>query len=42
LQQQLTIIEENFEQQKQFWLDFEVQKDHATGVYQKLQEIIRQ
>jgi GTPase SAR1 family protein len=42
LQQQLTIIEENFEQQKQFWLDFEAQKDHATGVYQKLQEIIRQ
>ncbi|MEG3844015.1 dynamin family protein [Microcoleus sp. herbarium14] len=38
LQQQLTIIEENFEQEKQFWLDFEVQKDHATAVCQNLEE----
>lgn len=42
LQQQLTIIEENFEQQKQFWLDFEVQKDHATAVCQYLEEDCRQ
>ncbi|MEG3935354.1 MULTISPECIES: dynamin family protein [unclassified Microcoleus] len=42
LQQQSSIIEGNFEQEKQFWRDFEVKKDHATGVYQKLQEIIRQ
>jgi len=42
LQQQLTIIEENFEQQKQFWLDFEVQKDRATSVCQNLEEDSRQ
>lgn len=42
LQQQLTIIAENFEQQKQFWLDFEAQKDHATSVCQNLQEDSRQ
>jgi hypothetical protein len=42
LQQQLTIIEENFEQQKQFWLDFEVQKDHAAAVCQNLEEDSRQ
>ncbi len=42
LQQQLTIIEENFEQQKQFWLDFEVKKDHAAADCEKLQEIIGQ
>ncbi|MBG0748945.1 MAG: dynamin family protein [Planktothrix agardhii KL2] len=42
LQQQLTIIEENFEQQKQFWLDFEVKKDHATSVCQNLKEDSRQ
>ncbi|MEG3868919.1 dynamin family protein [Microcoleus sp. MON2_D6] len=42
LQQQLTILEENFEQQKQFWLDFEVQKDHATAVCQTLEEDCRQ
>ena len=42
LQQQLTIIEENFEQEKQFWLDFEVQKDHATAVCQNLEEDCRQ
>ena len=42
LQQQLTIIEENFEQQKQFWLDFEVQKDYATSVCQNLEEDSRQ
>jgi len=42
LQQQLTIIEENFEQEKQFWLDFEVQKHHATAVCQKLEKDCRQ
>ena len=42
LEQQLTIIEENFEQQKQFWLDFEVKKDHATSVCQNLKEDSRQ
>ncbi|WP_449417588.1 dynamin family protein [Phormidium nigroviride] len=42
LQQQLTIIEENFEEQKQFWLDFEVQKDYATSVCQNLEEDCRQ
>jgi GTPase SAR1 family protein len=42
LQQQLTIIEENFEQEKQFWRDFEVQKDNATAVCQKLEEDCRQ
>jgi GTPase SAR1 family protein len=42
LQQQLTIIEEKFEQQKQFWLDFEVQKDHATAVCQNLEKDCRQ
>ncbi|MEG4075991.1 dynamin family protein [Microcoleus sp. Pol14C2] len=42
LQQQLTIIEENFEQEKQFWLDFELQKDHATAVCQNLEEDCRQ
>ncbi len=42
LQQQLTIIEDNFEQEKQFWRDFEVQKDKATAVCQKLEEGFRQ
>ncbi|MBD1939596.1 dynamin family protein [Microcoleus sp. FACHB-68] len=42
LLQQLTIIEENFDQQKQFWLDFEVQKDYATSVCQSLEEDCRQ
>ncbi|MEY3868415.1 MAG: hypothetical protein RLZZ338_2306 [Cyanobacteriota bacterium] len=42
LQQQLTIIEENFEHEKQFWLDFEVKKDHATSVCQNLKEDSRQ
>ena len=42
LQQQLTIIEENFEQQKHLWLDFELQKDHATAVCQHLEENSRQ
>ena len=38
LQQQLTIIEGNFEQEKQFWRDFEVKKDYATAVCQKLED----
>lgn len=42
LQQQSSIIEGNFEQEKLFWRDFEGKKDHATAVCQKLQEIIRQ
>ena len=42
LQQQLRIIEDNFEQEKQFWRDFEVQKDNATAVCQKLEEYCRQ
>ncbi|MEG4225320.1 dynamin family protein [Microcoleus sp. N9_B2] len=42
LQQQLTIIEENFDQEKQFWLDFEVKKDHATAVCQNLEKDCRQ
>lgn len=42
LQQQLTIIEDNFEQEKQFWHDFEVQKDKMTAVCQKLEEDCRQ
>lgn len=42
LQKQSSIIEENFEQQKQFWLDFEVKKNHATAGCEKLQDIFRQ
>jgi GTPase SAR1 family protein len=42
LEKQLTIIEENFEQQKQLWLDFEVKKDHATSVCQNLEKDSRQ
>ena len=42
LQQQLTIIEGNFEQQKQFWLDFEVKKDHAAANCENLKEDSRQ
>ena len=42
LQQQSSIIEGNFEQEKQFWRDFEVKKNHATADSKKLQEICRQ
>lgn len=42
LQQQLIIIEDNFEQEKQFWRDFEVKKDYATEVCQKLEVGFRQ
>ena len=42
LQQQLSFIEDNFEQEKQFWRDFEVQKDNATAVCQKLAKDCRQ
>jgi GTPase SAR1 family protein len=38
LEQQLRIIEENFEQEKQFWLNFETKKDNATAICQKLEE----
>ena len=42
LEKQLTIIEENFEQEKQFWRDFEIKKDHATSVCENLKEDSRQ
>lgn len=42
LQQQLSLIEENFEQEKQFWRDFEVQKNKTTEVCQKLEKDCRQ
>ncbi|AFZ06651.1 hypothetical protein Osc7112_2187 [Oscillatoria nigro-viridis PCC 7112] len=42
LQQQSSIIEGNFDQEKQFWREFEVKKDHATADCEKLQEIFRQ
>ncbi len=41
LQQQSSIIEGNFEQEKQFWREFEVKKDHATADCEKLQQIFR-
>jgi len=42
LEKQLTIIEENFEQEKQFWRDFEIKKDHATSVCENLKKDSRQ
>ncbi len=42
LQQQSSIIEGNFEEEKQFWRDFEVKKNDATANCEKLQEIFRQ
>ena len=36
LQQQSSIIEGNFEQEKQFWRDFEAKKNHATADCEKL------
>ncbi|HEY9299504.1 MAG TPA: hypothetical protein VIQ31_24700, partial [Phormidium sp.] len=42
LQQQSSIIEGNFEQEKQFWHDFEAKKNHATADCEKLQKIFRQ
>ncbi|MHC5769039.1 MAG: dynamin family protein [Nostoc sp.] len=42
LQQQLSIIEDDFEHEKQFWRDFEVQKDNVTAIYDKLGEDFRQ
>ena len=42
LQQQSSIIEDNFEQEKLFWHEFEVKKDHATADCEKLQDIFRQ
>ncbi|MEG4148075.1 dynamin family protein [Microcoleus sp. Pol12B5] len=42
LQQQLSFIEDNFEQEKQLWRDFEVQKDNATAICQMLAEDCRQ
>lgn len=41
LQQQLNILEDNFEDEKQFWHDFEVQKDNTTAIYDKLGEDFR-
>ncbi|MFM6396121.1 hypothetical protein, partial [Planktothrix sp.] len=42
LEKQLTIIKENFEQEKQFWLDFEIKKDYATSVCENLKKDSRQ
>lgn len=42
LQQQLGMFEKNFEQEKQFWYDFEVQKDNITAVCQKLESNFHQ
>ncbi len=42
LQQQLSIIEDNFEQEKQLWHDFETKKDKTTAICQKLEEGFRQ
>lgn len=42
LDKQLSIIEDNFEQEKQFWHTFEVLKDNATLISQKLEEDLRQ
>lgn len=41
LQKQLFIIEDNFEQEKQFWRNIELKKDNATAIYQKLEEDLR-
>ncbi|MFM7408967.1 MAG: dynamin family protein [Cuspidothrix sp.] len=38
LEQQLRIIEENFEQEKQFWQDFELHKNHTSVICKKLEE----
>lgn len=41
LDKQLSIVEDNFEGEKQFWNDFELQKHNATIIYQKLKEGFR-
>lgn len=38
LQKQLSAIEDNFEQEKQLWQRFELQKDEITIIYQKLKK----
>ncbi|WP_027404794.1 dynamin family protein [Aphanizomenon flos-aquae] len=38
LEKQLRIIEENFEQEKQFWHNFELQKNQTSVICQKLEE----
>jgi hypothetical protein len=38
LEKQLRIIEDNFEQEKQFWQNFELQKDNTSAICQKLEE----
>jgi GTPase SAR1 family protein len=38
LERQLRIIEENFEQEKLFWHNFELQKDSANAICQRLEE----
>ncbi|MTJ53107.1 hypothetical protein FJR38_10880 [Anabaena sp. UHCC 0253] len=38
LEQQLRIIEENFENEKQFWHNFELQKDNANAICRKLED----
>ncbi|WP_392407466.1 dynamin family protein [Chlorogloeopsis fritschii] len=42
LEKQLNIIEDNFEQEKQFWKDFEMKKNNATAICQMLEENSRQ
>ncbi len=38
LQKQLFIIEDNFEQEKQFWQNIELQKENSTAICQKLEK----
>ncbi|MDP5338496.1 MAG: hypothetical protein NWQ28_07950 [Nodularia sp. (in: cyanobacteria)] len=38
LEKQLNIIEEKLEQEKQFWHDFETQKEEITAICQKLKK----
>ena len=41
LKKQLFIIEDNFEQEKQFWQNLELQKENSTAICQKLEEDLR-
>jgi GTPase SAR1 family protein len=41
LQKRLNIIEENFEEEKQLWYDFEVRKSNITLICKKLEENLR-
>lgn len=42
LQQQLSVIEDNFEQEKHLWQSVELQKDEITVICQKLKEELHQ